>query len=96
MTAVKKLLHTQKSEEESKAERDEDRKYGDGDLDPDREKLAKEVNAQLELEKQNFLSSKKPEEESAVLRRKKKEDNDDKEHISCTMNMIAGNLFLID
>ena len=54
MTAVKKLLHTQKSEEESKAERDEDRKYGDGDLDPDREKLAKEVNAQLELEKQNF------------------------------------------
>ena len=93
-TAIEgKLLQTQKSADEPKDGRDKDRKYGDGDLDPDREKLAKEVNAQLELEKEKFLSSEKPEDDSAVLRRKKNDENDDKENIGSTKNMIAGKIF---
>ena len=63
-------------------------------LGPDKEKLAKEVSAQLEFEKQKFLGSDKIEDDSAVLRRKEKE-NDDTKAIDDTKNMIAGSyLFL--
>ena len=82
------ILQTQKSEESSLA-KGEERKYGDGDIDPDKEKLAKEVSAQLEFEKQKFLGSDKIEDDSAVLRRKTKE-NEDTKAINDTKNMIAG------
>ena len=82
------ILQAQKSEESSLA-KGEERKYGDGDIDPDKEKLAKEVSAQLEFEKQKFLGSDKIEDDSAVLRRKTKE-NDDTKAVNDTKNMIAG------
>ena len=72
-------------------EKGEKRRYGDGDLDLEKEKLAKEVSAQLEVEKQKILSSEKPEEDSEVLRRKKKEKE---ANINDTKNMIAGIYFL--
>ena len=72
-------------------EKGEKRRYGDGDLDLEKEKLAKEVSAQLEVEKQKILSSEKPEEDSEVLRRKKKEKE---ANINDTKNMIAGTYFL--
>ena len=72
-------------------EQGEKRKYGDGDRDPEKDKLAKEVSAQLELERQKVLSSKKTEDDSEILIRKKKEKEED---ISHTKNMIAGMHFL--
>ncbi len=41
-----------------------DRKYGDGDEDPDREKLAREVMPQLEKEKQKAIKTQKSLEEN--------------------------------
>ena len=82
------ILQTQKSEESSLA-KGEERKYGDGDIDPDKEKLAMEVSAQLEFEKQKFLGSDKTEDDSTVLRRK---TNDDTKAMKDTKNMIAGSI----
>ena len=76
-------------------EKGEKRKYGDGDLDLEKERLAKEVSAQLEVERQKVLSSKRPEDDSEVLIRKKKEKEE--EDITYAKNMIAGiHIFQID
>ena len=89
-SVTQRVLKAQKSDDDL-LEKGEKRRYGDGDLDLEKEKLAKEVSAQLEVEKQKILSSEKPEEDSEVLRRKKKEKE---ANINDTKNMIAGIYFL--
>ena len=54
-------IRPQKQDEEGMIS---DRKYGDGDEDPDREKLAKEMIPQLEKEKQKAIKTQKSLEEN--------------------------------